>query len=98
MAVAEAKKIEKPESGENSSAWLSGPLGNVPRKWNQARTFLAEVRSELKKVTWPARPEVYTTTIVVIATAIVFGFYLWGLDLFFFEVLSRALGALTGGR
>jgi preprotein translocase subunit SecE len=48
------------------------------------------VRSELKKVTWPSRKEVYSTTLVVIATSIFFGFYLWGLDIVFSRALSMA--------
>ena len=45
------------------------------------RLFLSEVRNELKRVTWPSQKEVYATTVVVIATSIFFGLYLWGLDL-----------------
>ena len=55
------------------------------------KAFIAEVRSELKKVTWPSRSEVYSTTLVVIGTSIFFGFYLWGLDLVFSRVLSFVL-------
>ena len=53
--------------------------------------FFSEVRSELKKVTWPSRQEVYSTTIVVLATTFFFGFYLWGLDLVFSQILSHVL-------
>jgi len=42
-------------------------------------------------VSWPSRKEVYSTTLVVIATSIFFGFYLWGLDLVFSRVLSLVL-------
>jgi len=42
---------------------------------------LADVRSEMRRVTWPSRREVYATTVVVILTASFFGLYLWGLDL-----------------
>ena len=35
----------------------------------------------MKRVTWPARKEVYATTVVVILTSTFFGLYLWGLDL-----------------
>ena len=45
----------------------------------------------MKKVTWPARPEVYSTTIVVIITTVFFGFYLYGLDLGFSWILQRVL-------
>ena len=53
----------------------------VTRWWSNSRTFLAEVRNEMRRVTWPSRREVYATTIVVILTALFFGLYLWGLDL-----------------
>jgi preprotein translocase subunit SecE len=44
------------------------------------RVFLAEVRNELKRVTWPSQKEVYATTVVVILTSIFFGLYLFTLD------------------
>jgi preprotein translocase SecE subunit len=82
MAVAEARKMEKGEGGgAGSPAWLGGALGYVPRKFAELKTFFGEVKAELKKVTWPSRTEVYSTTIVVILTTIFFGFYLFGLDL-----------------
>ena len=49
--------------------------------WENGRTFLTEVRNEMRRVTWPARKEVYATTVVVIVTSTFFGLYLWGLDL-----------------
>ena len=48
--------------------------------WNRSRTFLAEVRNELKRVTWPSNKEVYATTVVVILVSIFFGVYLFVLD------------------
>ena len=55
--------------------------------WSRSRRFLAEVRNEMARVTWPSRREVYATTFVVILTAIFFGLYLWGVDL----VLDRIM-------
>jgi preprotein translocase subunit SecE len=49
--------------------------------WGRSRRFLAEVRNEMARVTWPSRKEVYATTIVVILTSILFGVYLYGIDL-----------------
>ena len=46
----------------------------------RARLFLSEVRNELKRVTWPSQKEVYATTVVVIATSLFFGIYLFALD------------------
>ncbi len=47
----------------------------------RSRRFLTEVRSEMGRVTWPTRREVYATTFVVILTAVFFGVYLWGVDI-----------------
>jgi preprotein translocase subunit SecE len=55
--------------------------GGVVGWWNRSRTFLTQVRNELERVTWPTRKEVYATTLVVILTSILFGVYLWGIDL-----------------
>ena len=49
--------------------------------WERGRTFLTEVRNEMKRVTWPSRKEVYATTVVVILTSVFFGLYLFGVDL-----------------
>ena len=70
---------------------VASALGWLPRKFAELRAFLIEVRAELKKVTWPSRKEVYSTTLVVMATTVFFGFYLWGLDLVFSRVLSQVL-------
>ena len=54
---------------------------NVTGWWNRSRTFLTEVRNELKRVTWPSQKEVYATTIMVILTSAFFGLFLWLVDL-----------------
>ena len=60
------------------------------------RLFLSEVRNELKRVTWPSQKEVYATTVVVIATSVFFGIYLFALDsilLAIFSWILRKFGA-----
>lgn len=56
--------------------------------WSRSRLFLVEVQNELRRVTWPSRKEVQATTLVVILTSVLFGLYLWGIDM--------VLNALTG--
>jgi preprotein translocase subunit SecE len=58
-----------------------GDGGGITSWWANARTFLTEVRNEMRRVTWPSRREVYATTVVVILTSAFFGLYLWLLDL-----------------
>lgn len=87
MAVADVDKRGGKAVGEGAP----GVIGWLPRKIAEGREFLTDVRSELKKVTWPGRQEVQSTTLVVIATSIFFGFYLWGMDLVFSRILSLVL-------
>ena len=35
----------------------------------------------MKRVTWPSQREVYATTVVVILFSVVFGLYLFGVDI-----------------
>jgi len=70
--------------------------GGIKGWWENARTFLLEVRNETRRVTWPSRREVYATTFVVIVTSTFFGLYLWGLDLLFNRMVDwifRGFGA-----
>ena len=72
---------------------LPGGIGG----WvESARSFLTEVRNEMKRVTWPSRKEVYATTFVVIVTSAFFGLYLFGIDLAlnaFVNWIFRTFGA-----
>jgi len=53
--------------------------------------FFREVRSEMKKVTWPERSNLITYTIVVfVSVAIVSGF-IWIADTIFFKIVSLIL-------
>ena len=51
--------------------------------------FLKDVKAELKKVTWPSRAEVTSTTIVVIIATVFFGFYLFFMDVIFSWVITH---------
>jgi preprotein translocase subunit SecE len=60
----------------------------------QFRTFLGEVRSEVKKVTFPGRDEVVATTVVVLITSFVFAFFLFAADLLIvrgYELIIRVM-------
>jgi preprotein translocase subunit SecE len=58
------------ESPEQVAGWFG-----------RARRFLVDVRSELSRVTWPTRREVWATTVVVILTSLLFGVYLYTVDI-----------------
>jgi preprotein translocase subunit SecE len=48
--------------------------------WKKAVEFLGEVRSEMRKVSFPTREEVVGTTVVVVVTSAIFAVYLWAAD------------------
>lgn len=59
-------------------------------------TFLSEVRSELKKVTFPSRDEVMGTTVVVVVASFVFAVYLFVADVVIlkaYQGIFRVLGS-----
>ncbi len=62
------------------------------RWYKRLGNFLKDVRAELKKVTWPSRNEVTSTTVVVIAATIFFGFYLFFMDVIFSWVIGKIKG------
>jgi preprotein translocase subunit SecE len=56
--------------------------------WTRTQEFFREVSSEMKKVTWPSRPEVIGTTGVVLAATVFFGVYLWLCDVVFYRAID----------
>ena len=57
-------------------------------------TFFSETRSEMKKVTFPSRAEVTSTTIVVIVASIVFALFLWVSDMAIIKIYQLIMGVL----
>ena len=56
----------------------------------RSKQFYLDVRSEMKKVSWPNRQEVFGTTIVVVVAVFFFGLYLGLID----RVLGYGLAKL----
>jgi preprotein translocase subunit SecE len=48
--------------------------------WHKTVEFLSEVRTEMRKVSFPTRDEVVATTIVVLITSVVFAAFLFVAD------------------
>ncbi len=58
--------------------------------------FLGEVRTEMKKVTFPSREEVFGTTVVVLVTSVIFAVFLWAADLVILRLYNGLNGLLLG--
>ncbi len=44
------------------------------------KTFIEDVRTELKKCSWPTRPELFESTVVVIVSVLLVGIYVGTCD------------------
>jgi preprotein translocase subunit SecE len=82
----------KAAMAEHDDSFSGRAREGVAGWWGRARRFLAEVRNEMARVTWPSRREVYATTFVVILTSVFFGLYLWGVDLILDRIMRWVYG------
>jgi preprotein translocase subunit SecE len=78
-----AKTIAPPEQTSNG-------LQQFKTQPARLMEFLKDVRSEMRKVVWPSRPEVQSTTIVVLVTVFIFAAYFWLVD----NIIGRAVEAV----
>ena len=58
----------------------------------KATEFLTNVKSELKKVTWPSKKDTYGSTVIVIALVLVCAVYFGVVDI----ILSRLIRLVLG--
>jgi preprotein translocase subunit SecE len=58
-----------------------GPMEfSVKEKFEAAIQFLREVKTELKKVTWPSRKDTLSGTLVVLVAVFIIAIFLWIVD------------------
>ena len=55
---------------------MAGELEKKQQNWIEStRAYLGDIRSEMKRVTWPNRERVQSTTVVVIVAVFIFAVY-----------------------
>jgi len=85
--MAQAAKLNKEEADHRVSGFaLFTPTGKIGQYPHRLRSFLHDVRIEMKQVNWPSRADVWSTTIVVIVTVAFFALYFFLTD----SILSKA--------
>ena len=69
---------------------------SIKDKFETAKQFLREVKTELKKVTWPSRKDTLSGTLVVLVAVFIIAIFLGivdsGLSNLIKELLKRATG------
>ena len=64
-----------------AAAASNDSFGSRMKAWpERVKSFYNDVRTEMRKVTFPSRKEVQATTTVVIITVILFGIYFFIID------------------
>jgi preprotein translocase subunit SecE len=66
---------------------------SVPKRYfTVARQFLVDAKVELKKVTWPTRKELLSTTAVVLILVFLIAFFLGIVDLGLVKIIRNVVG------
>ena len=60
-----------------------------------AKTYLSDVRGEMKRVTWPSRAQVESTTLVVVLSVFAFAIYFRVVDYVIENTVTRGYTALV---
>ncbi|KUK98276.1 MAG: Preprotein translocase subunit secE [Atribacteria bacterium 34_868] len=63
----------------------------VSQLFQKVINFIKEARTELKKVTWPNRKQLISSTIVVMITVIIVAIFLGVVDLVFSRIVTIIL-------
>jgi preprotein translocase subunit SecE len=91
--------VEERDKRMTKAVVISGtPENGQPREnvLTRGRTFLGEVRNEMRKVSSPTRAEVQSTTLVVIFAVFLFAAFFYVVDSVLGYVLQQVLHWLGG--
>jgi preprotein translocase subunit SecE len=75
---------------------MAGELDKKQQNWIEStREYLGDIRSEMKRVTWPNRERVQSTTLVVIVAVFIFAAYFKVVDTVLEKTIVAAETALV---
>ena len=68
---------------------------SVKEKFEAAKQFLREVKTELKKVTWPSRKDTLSGTLVVLVAVFIIAIFLGIVDFWLSKLIKMLLERAT---
>lgn len=75
---------------------MAGELEQKKATWIEStRAYIGDIRSEMKRVTWPNRKRVESTTVIVIVSVFIFAAYFKIVDQVLENTIVRANAALV---
>ncbi|MDD2483849.1 MAG: preprotein translocase subunit SecE [Eubacteriales bacterium] len=66
-------------------------VNTTAKKKPNVGDYFRGVRTEIKKVIWPSRKELFSYTAVVVLTCVTFALLFWGFDSAFLALLKAVL-------
>lgn len=92
-AALDTAKPRKERNGSGETAIAKGsPIGG---QYQRLRSFLDDVRAEMRKVVWPSREDVQSTTGVVLLAVFLFAGYFAVVDFVFGQGITRLIQHFT---
>jgi preprotein translocase subunit SecE len=82
-------------------ATIAAGSGSQPEKkgvagWlNSAKEYVADLKAEMRRVTWPTRKQVQATTAVVIAAVFLFAAYFAAVDMILGRAITKIFDSLA---
>ena len=64
---------------------------NINNIFTKIKTFLGEVKLEMKRVNWSSKQEVFRYTIIVVLVSLVVAAFLGGLDILFQFLIEKSV-------
>jgi preprotein translocase SecE subunit len=77
------------------SVQVRQPANRLTGWFHRSSSFLVSVRDELKKVTWPTRPELIKATRMVVILSLILGITIGILDWVLQLILVRGVAAIA---
>ncbi len=62
----------------------------------KTKDYIQDLQNEMRRVTWPSRKQVQSTTVVVIFTVFAFAAYFAVVDTVFTRTIGKLFSAFTG--
>jgi len=84
-------KVAQAQPDDEKQPRAAAAMASAGSFVDRTKAFLAEVKAEAKRVTWPNFKQIRATTMVVIITVFFFGIYFGILDWVFNYVVRRLL-------
>lgn len=95
--MAKAITADKPAKSDKPAKTPKASKPSKPNVFKRLGQYFKDVRSEMRRVVWPNRTEIYNSSVVVIVTLVVFGIGVALLDTAVVYVLGALAKIRIGG-